>query len=169
VPPATLLGRVGEHLAQRLPEPERAVADGEHRRGHPAAFAAAQQVSPRLRALPEPVGERDQLLRAVGADTDHHQQAHLVLLEADLEMDPVDLRVHVVGAGQRTRAERDRLVLPLRGEPGDRGRRQSSRGPKDCCNAGTESLLDSPCRYSNGSTSATCGDFRFLIRFPGCL
>jgi len=32
---------------------------------------------------------------------DHHQQAHLVLLEADLEVDPVDPHVHVVGVLQR--------------------------------------------------------------------
>jgi hypothetical protein len=41
VPPAALLAGVGEHVADGLPEPERAVADGEHRGAHPAAFAAA--------------------------------------------------------------------------------------------------------------------------------
>jgi hypothetical protein len=32
--------------------------------------------------------------------------------------------------------------------------------PRNCSNAGPKSLLDRPCRYSSGSTSATCGDFR---------
>ena len=32
--------------------------------------------------------------------------------------------------------------------------------PRNCSNAGTKSLPDNPCRYSSGSTSATCGDFR---------
>ena len=31
VPLASLLGRLGEHLTHRLPEPQRPVADGEHR------------------------------------------------------------------------------------------------------------------------------------------
>jgi hypothetical protein len=46
------------------------------------------------------VVEGDQLLGAVGADTDHHQQAHLVLGQADLEVNPVDPHVDVVGVGQ---------------------------------------------------------------------
>ncbi len=31
---------------------------------------------------------------------------------------------------------------------------------RNCSNAGAKSLLDSPCRYSNGNTSATRGDLR---------
>lgn len=31
--------------------------------------------------------------------------------------------------------------------------------PRNCSNAGTKSPLDSPCKYSSGSTSATPGDF----------
>jgi hypothetical protein len=31
--------------------------------------------------------------------------------------------------------------------------------PRNCSNAGTKSPEDRPCRYSSGSTSATCGDF----------
>ena len=31
--------------------------------------------------------------------------------------------------------------------------------PRNCVNAGPKSELDRPCRYSNGSTSATRGDF----------
>ncbi len=32
--------------------------------------------------------------------------------------------------------------------------------PKNWVNAGAKSLLDRPCRYSSGNTSATCGDLR---------
>ena len=118
VPPAPLLGGGGEHVADRLPEPERAVADREHRRLHAATLAVAQQISPRLARFAEPVRERDQLLAAVGADPDHHQQTHLVGLEPDLQVDAVDPHVHVVRPGQRPGTERDGLVLPLRGESG---------------------------------------------------
>ena len=131
VPPAPLLGGGGEHVTDRLPEPERAVADGEHRRLHAATLAVAEQVSPRLARFAEPVGERDQLLAAVGADPDHHQQTHLVGLEPDLQVDAVDPHVHVVRPGQRPGRERDGLVLPLRGHPGDRGRRQALVGAQE--------------------------------------
>jgi hypothetical protein len=31
--------------------------------------------------------------------------------------------------------------------------------PKNCSNAGAKSLVDRPCRYGSGNTSAVCGDF----------
>ena len=123
--PAPLLAGVGEHLPHRLPEPQRAVADRQHRCGHPAPATRPQQIGPRLGRLAVPVGQRDELLAAVGAHPDHHQQAQLLLLEADLEVDPVDPQVHVVGARQDALGERLGLVLPLRGQPGDRRRRQA--------------------------------------------
>lgn len=78
-----------------------------------------------------PIIERDQFLGPVGAHPDHHQQAHLVLLEAHLQMDPVDPQVHVVGPGQGALAERGRLVLPVLGQPGDRRRRQAVAGAEE--------------------------------------
>ena len=109
--------------------------------------------------LAEPVGQRDQLLAAVGADPDHHQQAHLVLLQADLQVDAVDPHVHVVACPASDRfANAVGLVLPLRGQPGDRGRATGPRSePRNCSNAGPKSPEDRPCRYSSGSTSATRG------------
>ena len=124
VEPAPLLPGVREHLAQRLPEPQRAVADGQHRGAHPAAAAVPQQIRPRLGRLPVPVGQRDELLAAVGADPDHHQQAQLLLLQPHLEVDAVDPQVDVVGTRQIPVLECLGLVLPLRGQPGDRRRRQ---------------------------------------------
>src|SRR5688572_10924247 len=96
VEPATLLGGVGKYLTHRLPEPECPVTDGEHRGLHAAALARTQQVRPGLTGLAVPVIERDELLGAVGAHADHHLQAHLVLLQTDLEMDPVDPHVDVI-------------------------------------------------------------------------
>ena len=32
--------------------------------------------------------------------------------------------------------------------------------PRNCSSAGAKSDVDSPCRYSSGSTSLTCGDLR---------
>ncbi len=97
VEPAPLLAGRREYVADRGPEPQRAVADREHRSSHPAPFGRAQEVGPRLGGLAVAVVEGDQLFSAVGADADHHQQAHLVLFEADLEVDPIDPDVDVVG------------------------------------------------------------------------
>lgn len=63
--PAALLTGLGEHLADRRPEPQRPVTDGQHRSAHPAALARTQQVRPGLGGLgglAVPVIERDQLL-----------------------------------------------------------------------------------------------------------
>jgi len=70
--PAAALAGLGEHLAQRRPEPQRPVADREHRSPHAAAAGIAQQARPGLGRLAVPVSEGDQLLLPVGADPDHH-------------------------------------------------------------------------------------------------
>ena len=76
-------------------------------------------------------------------------------------MDPVDPQVDVVGLGQRPLGEGLRVVLPLCGQPGDRCRGQTRRRAQELGpTPGTKSPLDRPCRYSNGNTSATPGDFR---------
>ena len=123
--PAALLTGRREHLAHRFPEPQGAVADGEHRGGHPAAAAITQQIGPRLGGLPISVGQGDELLAAISTHPDHHQQAELFQVEADLEVDAVDPQVHVVGAREVSLPEGCGLVLPLRREPGDRRGRQT--------------------------------------------
>jgi hypothetical protein len=90
VPPAPLLAGLGEHLADRRPEPQGTVADREHRRGHATALTAAEQTERRLARFAVPVVRRDEFLGAVRADPHRHQQAHFVLLQPDLEVDPVD-------------------------------------------------------------------------------
>jgi hypothetical protein len=96
VEPAALLSVGGEHLAQRTPEPERAVAHRQDWGAHPATFRVAQQVRPGPGRLPMPVTQGDQLLGAVRADPDQDQQAQPLLLEADVHVDPVGPHVHVV-------------------------------------------------------------------------
>jgi hypothetical protein len=95
VEPAPLLAGSREHLAHRFPEPERAVPDGQDRGGQAAAAAIAQHIGPRLGRFPEPIGQGDELLAAISTHADHHQQAELLLLETDLEMNAVDPQVGV--------------------------------------------------------------------------
>jgi hypothetical protein len=73
VPPAALLSSIWEHLPHGLPEPQGAVADREHRCGHAAAAAIAQQISPRLGGFAVAVGQGHQFLSAISADPDQMQ------------------------------------------------------------------------------------------------
>ena len=129
--PAALLFGGREHLPHRLPEPQGAVADGQHRGGHAASLAVAQQISPRFGRFPIAVGDRDEFLAAVSAHTEHDQQAQLLLVQADLEVDAVDPQVDVVGGGQIPGGERAGLLLPLTGQAGDRGGRQPGTGAEE--------------------------------------
>ncbi len=138
VEPAAALPGLGEHLAQRAPEPQRPVADGQHRGAHAAAGAVAQQVRPRLRGLPVPVSQGDELLAAIGADPDHHQQAQLVLLQPDVHVDPVGPQVDVVHAGQVPGGEGALLGLPGLGQPGDHRRRQPGGRAQELAQRGHE-------------------------------
>ncbi len=99
MPPAALLSGIREHLTYRLPETQGTVADREHRCGHPAAAAIAQQISPGLGRFPEAVGKPDELLAAISTNPDHHQQTQFLLLKTHLEVDAIHPQVHVVGAG----------------------------------------------------------------------
>lgn len=58
--------------------------------------------------------------------------------QPNLEVDPVDPDVDVVGVGQRPLVEQGRLVLPLRGEPCDRARRPASTGAEELGQRRTE-------------------------------
>ena len=96
VKPAATLPGLGEDLPQPGPEAQRPVAHGQHRGAHAAAGAVAQQISPRLGGLAVPVNQGDEFLAPVGAHPDHHQQAQLVLLEADIHVDAVGPQVRIV-------------------------------------------------------------------------
>jgi hypothetical protein len=98
VPPTPLLAGGGEHLAYRLPEPQGTVTDREHRCGHPAAAAIAQQIRPAFGRFPEAVGDGDQFLAAIRSHADHHQQAEFFLFKADFEVNPIHPQIDVIGA-----------------------------------------------------------------------
>jgi hypothetical protein len=74
--PAPLLSGIGAHLPQGRLEPRRTVTDREYRCGYPAPAAGPQQPSPRLAGFAKPIAKSHQFLAGVGAQPDHHQQAH---------------------------------------------------------------------------------------------
>src|SRR6188472_4752392 len=101
VDPTALLARGPIDLAQRLPEPEVAVADSEFRADLQAAVAQIhQQLAPRLLALAIAVGEPDQFLSAELVRADHDQDALALLIKTSIEVDAIDPEVDVALAGQ---------------------------------------------------------------------
>jgi hypothetical protein len=138
VEPAALLPGCWEDLAQRAPEPQRAVPDREHRGAHPAAGGVAQQVRPGLGRLPVAVGQRDELLAAIRPHPDQHQQTQLVLLETDVDVDPVGPQVDVVHPRQVPGGEAALLGLPGLGQSGDHRRGQPGRAAQELAQRGHE-------------------------------
>jgi len=136
--PTPLLTGGRKHLTDGFPEPQCPVADGQDRGGHPTPATRAQQIGPRLGGLSIPVSEGDELLATIGTDPDHHQQAQFLLLEADLEVDPVDPHIDVVGARQIALTEGFGLILPLCSEPGDRRCREPCTRPEELLQRRTE-------------------------------
>jgi hypothetical protein len=136
------------------------VTGGQDRGAHPAAGAIPQQVRPRLRRLPVPVGQGDELLAPVGAHADHHQQAQLVLFQPDVHMDPVGPQVDVVHTGQVPLRERALFAPPGLGQQVITAADSPAGDPRNWPSAGTKSPLDRPCKYSNGSTSVVFGVLR---------
>ncbi len=62
-----------EHLVERRPQPQRAVATGEQRRGHSPVAEVTQHAGPRRGALAVAKLHGQQLLAAVLAGTNHNQ------------------------------------------------------------------------------------------------
>ena len=118
--PAALLTGGREHLPQRPPQPQRAVAHHHHRRTHPAAAQLPQQLGPGIGRLAGAVGDRDQLLGAVGPHPHDHQTAQPSLVaQANVEVDAVRPAVHIVPVRQVPSLERLAFGLPGGGQPGD--------------------------------------------------
>ncbi|GAA4930490.1 hypothetical protein GCM10023334_037540 [Nonomuraea thailandensis] len=138
VKPAPLRSSLWKHLGQRGPEAERAVPDGEHRSGHAAPGAIAQQVGPGFGRFAVAVGEGDEFLTAVGAHPDQHQQAESVLLQADVDVNAISPQIDIVDTGQVTGSEGTLLGLPLLGELGDDRRRQPVAGAEELTQRGHE-------------------------------
>src|SRR5712672_1680810 len=125
VHPAALLARFRPDLTGRLPEPERAIGDGEPRRHvEPAALQVEQQIAPVLRALASAIGEADQFLAAFRRRADQHQNALLFVFEACLEMDAVGPDVDVALRRQIAPLPRGVFVKPTVLQTADGGCRQ---------------------------------------------
>jgi hypothetical protein len=119
VDPVALLAGGWEDIAQGGPQAQRAVADRDHRRPHPAAAQIPQQLRPRLGRLALSVGDRDQFLGAVGAHAHQHQTAQVGLLQTDPEVEPIRPEVHIVPLGQVTLAKCLVVGLPGAKQPTD--------------------------------------------------
>ena len=78
--PAGLPARAGEHVPERRPGAQRAVADHEPGLVEAAVLEVAHHRGPGLGALAVAVLDGKQLLGAILADTDHDQQAQPVVL-----------------------------------------------------------------------------------------
>ncbi len=101
VNPTPLLACFGEHVAQRRPRSERAVADDELGAVQPAALHVAEHARPRVARLAVAVLHGEQLLLAVLAHADHHEQAQLVVLaQAHRHVHPVDEQVGVAAEAE---------------------------------------------------------------------
>jgi hypothetical protein len=108
-----------EDLAQRLPEPQRPVADREHRGAHAAQGAVTQQVRPRLARLPVAGIQCYQLFAPVGAHPKQDQHARLGLIQANLQVHSISPHVHVIAPGQvaARQVPRDVLITAWPGAP----------------------------------------------------
>jgi hypothetical protein len=85
-----LLAGAAEHLAQRRPEPECSVSDGQFRgAGEATALQIEQQLAPALRAFAVAVGKAQNLLAAPFVGPDHDQNALRFLGHARLEVDTI--------------------------------------------------------------------------------
>jgi hypothetical protein len=126
--PAGLAARGGEHVAERRPRAERAVADHELGLVQSSVLEIAHDRGPGLGALAVAVLDRQQLLHAVLADPDHAQQTEpVVLAQPDRDVDAVDEQVRVAMKPQRALPKARVLGLPVRAQPADRRRRQAGR------------------------------------------
>src|SRR5712664_3627437 len=111
--PATLLARFRPDFTGGLPEPERAISDGEPRRHvEPAPLQVEQQIAPVVRALAGAIGEADQFLAAFRRRADQNQDALLFVFEARLEMDAIGPDVDIALRRQIALLPRGLLLEP---------------------------------------------------------
>jgi hypothetical protein len=106
VHPAALLASAGEHVPQRRPSAERAVAAHQARLVETAIAQIAQHGGPGVGALAVAVFDCEQLLHAVLAHADHDQQAQpVVLAKTDRDMHAITEQVGVAVKAQAAGAE----------------------------------------------------------------
>jgi hypothetical protein len=129
--PTALLAGLGDHLPKRPPRPQRPVAHHHHRRPQTTPPQIPQQLGPRIAGLALAVGDRHQLLGAVGAHAHDHQAAQPTLIHADVEVDAVGPAGHAIPVGKAASQERLPFGLPLDGQPGDHRGAQPGRGAEE--------------------------------------
>ena len=95
--PAALLACGRPQFAERLPEAERAVSDGEFGRDRQTSvLQIEQQFTPILRALARAVGKAEQLLPALRRRTDDDQDALLSVFKTGLQVNAVGPHIDIV-------------------------------------------------------------------------
>lgn len=163
VHPAALGAGVAIPLGQGLPEAEGSIADGEPGINRQAAALQVQPHRlPGFLGFTESVGERQELLLALGRGTDDDEDARVGLFQAHAEVDAVDPQIHVLRAplprsrrSQRAwsccQAALSRLIVPA-DSPG-------ALWPNSAVSASPNSPVEIPLRYSHGRSSS-----RVLVR-----
>src|SRR6266571_2571161 len=151
----------GEHLPKGCPEPEGTVAGGQDGGDHAPALGLPQQVGPGLRRLPVALGEGHQLL-GPSRRTPTMTSTHSALSS------PRRTLTWMPSAQQYTYrlADRSRSAKAANSASQEAVSREITEAdrpasvPKNSARAGAKSLVDSPCRYSSGSSSVTFGERR---------
>src|SRR4051794_16721740 len=126
--PATLLARGRPQFAERLPEAERAVSDGEFGRDRQTAVLhIEQQFPPILGAFACAVGEAEQLLFALWRRADDDRDALLGVFKTGLQVNAVGPHVDVAFGRQIALPPMLVLVAPDLLQPRDGRGRQARR------------------------------------------
>ena len=96
VNPAALVLGARKGLLDRLPEAERAIADGKVGRDfEPTLLDVDEEFTPVLRALAHPGLEADELLLALGCRAEQHQHAFGGGFHPRLQVNPVRPQIHI--------------------------------------------------------------------------
>ncbi len=156
--PAALMPRFGVELLERGPEPERAVAHGQARRERQAAALELEQhLTPALFRFTHPVLDREQLLLAALVNADDHQSAQPLVLGAQPRVDPVSTHTYTqrsLASFERRQSRYSSIQRPLSRATTEADSPAAS-GPRSAARASCISPVDTPCRYSQGSTAST--------------
>src|SRR5208283_824218 len=126
VHPTTLLATFRERLAQCRPKTQCPVADGQLRSFlHAPILQIQQHFAPRNLALAIPVTDGKQFFLSLRVGPHDRQDAALLFVQANVDMNPVDPHVHVLLALQIPPTPFLVLLLPLGFQPNDVRGRQS--------------------------------------------
>src|SRR5215471_1333431 len=126
--PTPLPPRLPIHMAQRLPEPQRPIPNGQGGGlGESAAFEVQQELFPRLLALAVAVPESDKLFVACRISPNNDEDAMPRCLKPGLEVHPIDPAIHVLCTRQVSLLPLPQFFLPPLLQPTERGGGQPRR------------------------------------------